>query len=799
VRAALITSLAVAILAVPAVVRAEVAAECPAHLIRWIEQCQAATELTLEPVSCPRGLVRLTLRLAGGEPLDVEVNSEPQRAFQAAGQLGVSPILEVADFSEVPESQRRALETFIEWVEANQLSLTDSEIAPPPRAPEPVVPDRLELPPWLSLSLALLTLVLTAVYLVRGRRDKPTAEQQSKGEGSTPRALRLRVLWAGCVFLGAQIAGLLRAPAGVSLHVDTVRDLLIVKEWIEGPTAISLGSVSSTGLYHGFLWHRLLAAWQTIDPSLSSVNVAISTAMALSVLLLYLVVESWTSRPVGLVTAGAVIAATLGETSLFTPLWQPTLSPEFSCLIVGVLALDRGSGLRRRVGVVLTAAAIAVASQVHLAFLLLLPGLLIAHRKDLLIVLPALAGIVFVAWDQLSHDALGVNLAMLWSGSRVDAIAGGAPSIPSDWRAVASITVIIVASVLWLVGRARGWLPPPASWHVALSVMSGLYVVFGLALFGPRVLVPRYWTPALIIAIASLAVTTYHFAGQWRGTRLSWIGCAVFAASILAVAVRGRIHSEVMTLEDLGRVVDTLERGGLSAEDSFRSVNATPPLSTAFERGIWLRVSCQRSARRLGLREVDRRLLLVAERRGEQLPSIPELQLIEGRDRRLGLLPYEPYVETKRYLVCLRGEDRCYQGDRSFPNAGFDRLCFVGDWGSAIDAELARESRDVDIEFEVSIPARGPEHAVFLPSLDGQHGRVECRGEVVGVEGVQSERRDGGLLLLGSSESQRGSLRVRWPWRDPRCQTGVRQRPMPLVELESEPFEQLRPFLEAAP
>lgn len=799
-RLSLIAALTTAILVSPAAIRAEVAAACPAHVLRWIEHCRAGTDLDLEPVACPRGILRLRLHPDGGEPLDVEVNSEPQRAFRAVGRLGISPILEVASFSEVPESRRQALEVFAEWVEEHGQGLILSAITPPSRAPEPAVPDRLKRPLWLSLTLAALTLMLVLLYLLRGRHEAPQAEhQETPLERSTPRALWSRVLWACAVFLGAQITGLLRAPASVSLHVDTVRDLLILKEWVEGPTSISLGSVSSAGFYHGFLWHRLLAAWQSADPSLSSINVAISTAMSLSVLLLYLFVEARTSRPIGLIAAGAAIVAFLWTDSLFTPLWQPTLSPELSCLIVGVAALARRPGLRRRGAVVLTAISISLASQVHLVFLLLLPGLLIACRRDLVILLPATAGLVFVAWDLLSHDALGVNLAMLSSGYCLDAIAGSAHSIQFDWRAVSIIILAIAACALALVDRARGWPPEKASWLSTLNAMLGTYVVCGLVLFGPRVLVPRYWTTALVIAIASLAATSHHLVLRQRMSNRSWIGVAVFVASLVAVASLGRIHNDVMTLEDLDHVADALEREGLPAEEAFRAVNAAAPLAGAFERGIWLRASCQQSARRLALREVHRHLLLLVEGQGRQLPELPDLRLIESRDRRFGLLPYYPYLNTSSYRVCLRGENRCYPSDRSFPNVGWNQMCFVGDWGSMIDMPLARETREVDIEFEVSIPARGSDHVLFLPSLDGRYGRAECRGVVVGVEGVQIQRWESGLRLRGSETAQQGSLRIRWPWHDALCHSGKHQRPMPLVELETGPFVRLRPFLEASP
>ena len=78
---------------------------CGDAVVEWAEGASSRTGLTITPVSCPLGLVRLKVAGAG---CDFEVSRE--RGFQRTegGAFGVSPIVDL-DWTTAPEPMKKAL------------------------------------------------------------------------------------------------------------------------------------------------------------------------------------------------------------------------------------------------------------------------------------------------------------------------------------------------------------------------------------------------------------------------------------------------------------------------------------------------------------------------------------------------------------------------------------------------------------------------------------------------------------------------------------------------------------------
>ncbi len=82
---------------------------CDEAIVAWIERASSRTGLTISPVACPFGLVRLQVTGAG---CDFEVSRD--RGFQRTegGAFGVSPIVDM-DWTTAPEPMKKAFTSIL--------------------------------------------------------------------------------------------------------------------------------------------------------------------------------------------------------------------------------------------------------------------------------------------------------------------------------------------------------------------------------------------------------------------------------------------------------------------------------------------------------------------------------------------------------------------------------------------------------------------------------------------------------------------------------------------------------------
>lgn len=138
---------------------------CGQGVVAWVRAAGRATEIAIRPVRCVPGNVRVTLTPTGAPPIDVEIADPPGPAFRHAGRLRVSPIVEVADYSMLPEPQRHAYEALVDWLTEHGDELGDIDPAQPQSEP---------MGPWLPL-LAIALLLMVAGRLGRVPRGDVAA------------------------------------------------------------------------------------------------------------------------------------------------------------------------------------------------------------------------------------------------------------------------------------------------------------------------------------------------------------------------------------------------------------------------------------------------------------------------------------------------------------------------------------------------------------------------------------------------------------------------------------------------
>jgi hypothetical protein len=82
--------------------------ECEEPIAAWIGRCAQAEQIALSPSHCPAD--KIVVRVGGDAKLSVEIARARAGSFRRAGEVGLSPVGEFADWSAEPEARRRGLE-----------------------------------------------------------------------------------------------------------------------------------------------------------------------------------------------------------------------------------------------------------------------------------------------------------------------------------------------------------------------------------------------------------------------------------------------------------------------------------------------------------------------------------------------------------------------------------------------------------------------------------------------------------------------------------------------------------------
>lgn len=146
---------------------------CERAARQWASSCAEVSALSLVPLQCASGFA--TFRVSGPDvSLDVEVRPTPKEAFRQAGNRGLSPIGEFADWSAAPEGLRAAFDAVAGCVEkgvpdAVFLSHSDDR--------EKALADPSRPVPWrlVGAGIAIGFVIVAYVRRVRPRRMASTA------------------------------------------------------------------------------------------------------------------------------------------------------------------------------------------------------------------------------------------------------------------------------------------------------------------------------------------------------------------------------------------------------------------------------------------------------------------------------------------------------------------------------------------------------------------------------------------------------------------------------------------------
>ncbi|MCZ7677564.1 MAG: hypothetical protein M5U28_01820 [Sandaracinaceae bacterium] len=144
---------------------------CPSEIVRWAEACGSEPPRLVE---CPGGHAIFAV---GPGRLRVDVTRRPEGAFVSLPSLGVSPVGEFSDWSEVPAADRAAFDALVQCARERPEALVGS-LAATPAPPSGERPrEAASAPsgplPWkIVLAAAVALLVLVQRFGVRGVAER---------------------------------------------------------------------------------------------------------------------------------------------------------------------------------------------------------------------------------------------------------------------------------------------------------------------------------------------------------------------------------------------------------------------------------------------------------------------------------------------------------------------------------------------------------------------------------------------------------------------------------------------------
>jgi hypothetical protein len=370
---------------------------------------------------------------------------------------------------------------------------------------------------------------------------------------------RRRRALEGSLFAAA--AWLLYTRVHAPVHLDTTRDVLIARDCVEGGKCHFEGPLSSFArLAQGATWIHLLEAARWTGASVHAIEAIVWGLAGIAAGLVYFLAGDLHGRR-GAVAAGVTFAAIVPLLVELPVLWNPSLLPLPSVLF---FAAQRTFVQRRSAAALLVAAlALGVIVDVHLAGILLLPGL----------IAPVLASRPDRSWLAYAACVAATPAFILASSWR--AVFDDARELASRPAAVMSLIVALVIVAALLARRiARGG-PHAAIW--------GTGIAYGLLLTGGSLVEGKtvrgwYWAP-LSPVLAALAAGAFV-----SKRRAAWISAGKLAAAAgVLLAWLGvlwpLLSSEadeppLWTLADAERCARGLGARGWTVQDALRGVDA---------------------------------------------------------------------------------------------------------------------------------------------------------------------------------------------------------------------------------
>lgn len=500
--------------------------ECAPSVREWTEAWAQQAGVTVEALLCPSDAEILVLRVGTGDsgPFTIEVTSHPERAYaRISAQLGASPIADISDFQELPESHRNAFDSLCSWAAANS-GKVHLDAAPPAQAAEfvgeqdPFPPPILEAPryermrwvgPWLFLAgfLALLA------ALWRGRAHLAGSR------------------WHAPVLFAVAVAGRLALGIWGPLHTNFQGSM-----WVEAAYNPIQSEWYGPGYPEMFHWLARLFA-DAPDYALFS---AIGLLSALTPLLAMATLRIARCDPAVAFSAGLLLAVDpvscrVAATENYLPL---LVALNLAVLLASVMALRaRLAGEKSLAVVALLAAGLLAAHTVRVHPVGWLPLLITIPLAANCIARGTRQWLVCAAWlaaaigalcivsygDQALFNAARIQFATghrfdirsyfppwaAWSVGVIVLLAASLPWIPALRSRGGRIVLVAISLLLLLATRFQ--YAQAANWQASYDRL--FLVPAALALFAllPRNRWSRFVTPALAALLALLALLNVGF------------------------------------------------------------------------------------------------------------------------------------------------------------------------------------------------------------------------------------------------------------------------------------------------
>jgi hypothetical protein len=770
--------------------RADRMKPCGPAVDTWTTAASKELGFVIKPLACAEQMAKVQLIPSGADVLDVELASSAGSSFRKVGPYRVSPIVQLADIRQMPAAQRRAFDLFIDWLTKNTRQISIEQEQHSMRTVNAELPRMHAIPGWTrAIGWVTWLALILAGFLGERAASRGSARDSAETPAVTSRRAHLRaiVLWPFAVFVVVLLLGMPQGLVEQPIHVDAARDMLIARELARGdPT--SLGAISTSGFFHGFVWQRWLAPWVG-EPALSRwISMGILVMFAGAAAAFFHVIRARLGVATAVVGSSIYLVFALNR-DLFYPLWHPTLVPEAVVLIVLAMFLLATRFRNKTWWMVAACVAFSVATQVHLQLLLLAPAVAYlmfrcGRRWVGVLMVPVT---LFLSWSALSRDSLGANWILLTQG-REFAKHFAWPAWENLSIALIYLFVVVVHEVAM---RRTGQGREDFSRFCKLALLFGVLTLIPIGALGQES--ARYLKPLLPFCLVLLCDgVNSALVGRPRRVRAGVIALSVVWSvwSSVSERISWRVQDWGLTPSELHAVADALSRHGLDAAAAYQLVSPSAELQPSFDAGVWIASEC-RANQQMARAESAVRYLLLASPEGTHHPiqlGSQRYVSLPGNGRSLLLVPYEPYVRLHEVDVCSEATERegaCGPVSMAFLEEGSLGRCYRRGWPHAATDVLRDEQNVQVLRFDVRVPGNGIPKTLLFPAV-----RPECRGKVVRVDGIDHRPLlDGhGLQVLPRSAEQHGSIFVSWDWS--RCFAGPAY-PLPVLEFDEALYQEI--------
>ena len=598
-------------------------------------------------------------------------------------------------------------------------------------------------------------------------------------------------------------------PAELTVHPDTVRDLILARDCHATQGCVLAGAPSSIpGVQHGGLWVVHLAVIDQLGGSIPAVRLVSLLCLVAALLIIAAISEFLAGRTAAIIAAAAGTAGCLAVPTLWVFQWNPTLIPLpatalFACALLAMQT-------RRPVYYVMTSFCLAMAVQLHpsaLVWLGPLSVLYLAYGPSRPVVTAAgvLAALV-IPVALLSKDALRQTVGALSQAVPPPPVSLDVTSGTQSMLLGALIVLHALSGIAYFIWRRRFRRDgPPVAGILFLSI-APIVTVKALSLSTGIVGLGHYYLPtlpaALVLPSCVLALLSQRV-GQATGIERLVRRCPDLARWVAAVAIvlAGYVvapqqkDDDIVTFEDVELVAPVLADSGI---DSWREAarHLRGPQVVELLNGLPLHLPMRGSPPEAWGPRAVRTILFVKSRTPPPSPLPVGWTVIpKANERWLYLVPQRSAINWSEFEFWFAHspDDRALS-DRRATMVQFAKHGFEASYHPLTEA-LSPDDQWHWLHLNLDVRPSSQSPLTLVPLARGSTGWI--RGGVVKVAGLAAEPGFESEVVLAAGQAGRiGQIEFRWPV-SPQQRTAALSSP-PLVLEMREGEEQLVEIMEGA-